>query len=58
MEKKFGIKTSGTTVANNGPVGSAGQPNGRPSKKDSRAGAIERRISKMNKDNGKKGGGY
>lgn len=57
MEKKFGIKTQGT-VANNNPVGSAGQPQDRQSKKENRAGAIARRISKMNKDNGKKGGGY
>lgn len=54
MEKKFGIKTQGT-VANNRPVGSAGQPQGKiGSKKDNRAGAIQRRIDNMNKDRGKK----
>lgn len=55
-EKKFGIKTQGT-VANNRPVGSAGQPQGKiGNKKDNRAGAIQRRIDNMNKKNGK--GGY
>lgn len=53
MEKKFGIKTQGT-VANNNPVGSAGQPQGKQQKMKSRAGAIERRIANMNKDRGKK----
>lgn len=58
VEKKFGLKTSGTTLANNKPVGSAGQPSGgmkRHEKNDERRfDAINRRLQKMNKDNGKK----
>jgi hypothetical protein len=56
---KYGIKPKGT-VANNRPVGSAGQPNGglgkHESKDDSRFSAISRRIDKMNKDRGKTNG--
>lgn len=57
VENKFGIKTQGTTVSNNRPVGSAGQPSGmkKHEKNDERRfDAINRRLSKMNKDNGKK----
>ena len=59
MEKKFGIKTQGTTVSGNSPVGSAGQPSGKGLKgheknDERRFSAINRRLSKMNKDNGKK----
>lgn len=56
MEKKFGIKTQGTTIGNNKPVGSAGQPSGmkkHEANDDRRFDAINRRLKKMS-DNGKK----
>jgi hypothetical protein len=52
VEQKFGVKTSGTTVANNKPVGSAGNPSGNSLNShrkmdDKKFGAIERRMKKL-----------
>lgn len=49
-------KFPGASVANNTPVGSAGQPNEGLKKEmnESRRGAIKRRLEKKNTDNGKK----
>lgn len=60
VEKKYGIKTSGTTISDNKAVGSAGQPKSdeaqdrkmmrkHEAKDEKRFGAIQRRMAKMKK---------